>query len=98
MHKRYQDSFIRKIIVVILFMVGFTTADVLGQPGMNAKLAPSDDQSAKKVDEFLAQWDKNDIPGCAVGAVKDGRIVYKRASEWQISIMTFQTQLRPFLI
>jgi CubicO group peptidase (beta-lactamase class C family) len=46
---------------------------------MTAKLQPSDEESAKKVDEFLAQWDKNDMPGCSVGAVKDGRLVYKRA-------------------
>ncbi len=79
MFKRYQDSFIRKIIVVILFMASFTAADVLGQPYMSAKLLPSDDESAKKVDEFLAQWDKNNMPGCSVGAVKDGKLVYKRA-------------------
>lgn len=46
---------------------------------MTAKLPPSDDESAKKVDAFLSQWDKNDMPGCAVGAVRDGRLVYKRA-------------------
>lgn len=73
-----QDLFIRKIIVVILFMVGFTATGILGQQNMPAKTQPSDDESAKKVDEFLSQWDKNDMPGCAVGAVKDGRLVYKR--------------------
>jgi len=75
MLNRYQDLFIRKIIVVILFMVGFTAADVLGQQN---KIQPSDEESAKKVDAFLAQWDKNDMPGCAVGVVRDGKLVYKR--------------------
>ena len=60
-------------------MVGFTTTDILGQQNMTAKTQPSDDESAKKVDAFLSQWDKNDMPGCSVGAVKDGRLVYKRA-------------------
>jgi CubicO group peptidase (beta-lactamase class C family) len=73
-----QDLFIRKIIAVILLMVGFTATDILGQPDMTARTQPSDDESAKKVDAFLSQWDKNDLPGCAVGVVRDGRLVYKR--------------------
>jgi CubicO group peptidase (beta-lactamase class C family) len=64
---------------LILFMVGFTAADILGQQNTITKLQPSDDETAKKVDAFLSQWDKNDMPGCSVGAVKDGRLVYKRA-------------------
>jgi CubicO group peptidase (beta-lactamase class C family) len=75
---RNQDLFIRKIIAVILFMVGFTVTDILGQQNMTAKTQPSDDESAKKVDAFISQWDKNDMPGCAVGVVRDGRLVYKR--------------------
>jgi CubicO group peptidase (beta-lactamase class C family) len=76
MINRYRELFIRKIIVVvILFLVCFNAADVLGQQN---KIQPSDEESAKKADAFLAQWDKNDMPGCAVGAVKDGKLVYKR--------------------
>jgi CubicO group peptidase (beta-lactamase class C family) len=59
-------------------MVG-STAAVWAQQNMTAKTQPSDDEAAKKADAFLAQWDKNDMPGCAVGAVKDGKLVYKRA-------------------
>ena len=73
-----QDLFIRKFIVAILFMVGFTATDILGQQNMTAKTQPADDEAAKKVDAFLSQWDKNDMPGCAVGVVRDGRLVYKR--------------------
>lgn len=64
---------------LILLTVGLTAADILGQSDMTAKTQPSDDETAKKADAFLAQWDKNDMPGCSVGAVKDGRLVYKRA-------------------
>ncbi|MGC2238398.1 MAG: serine hydrolase [Pyrinomonadaceae bacterium] len=74
-----QDLFIRKIIVVISFIIGLTAADVWGQPNMPAKTQPSDDEAAKKADAFLVQWDKNDMPGCAVGVVKDGKLIYKRA-------------------
>ena len=73
-----QDLFIRKIIVVILFVIGLTATDILGQQNMTAKTQPPDDELAKKVDAFLSQWDKNDMPGCGVGVVKDGRLVYKR--------------------
>jgi CubicO group peptidase (beta-lactamase class C family) len=78
MHKGCQDLFIRKIIVFILLMVGLTATETLGQQKMTAKLTPSDEGSARKVDEFLAQWDKNDMPGGGVGVVKDGLLVYKR--------------------
>jgi CubicO group peptidase (beta-lactamase class C family) len=67
------------VTALIMFMVGFTANDILGQQNMTAKTQPSDDESAKKADAFLSQWDKNDMPGCAVGVVKDGRLVYKRA-------------------
>ncbi|HWS90010.1 MAG TPA: serine hydrolase [Pyrinomonadaceae bacterium] len=66
------------VTALIASMVGFTATDILGQQNMAAKTQPSDDEAAKKVDAFLSQWDKNDMPGCAVGVVKDGRLVYKR--------------------
>ena len=36
------------------------------------------DDAAKQVDVYLSQWDKKDMPGCAVGVVKDGKLIYKR--------------------
>ncbi len=74
-----QDLFIRKIIIVIFFMLGLTATGILGQQDMTAKIQPSADEAAKKADAFLSQWDKNDMPGCATGAIRDGRLVYKRA-------------------
>lgn len=56
------------VTALITFMAGLTAAQT----------PPSDDEAAKKVDAFLSQWDKNDMPGGAVGVVKDGRLVYKR--------------------
>jgi CubicO group peptidase (beta-lactamase class C family) len=64
---------------LILFIISFTVANIFGQQNVTAKTQPADDESAKKVDAFLSQWDKNDMPGCSVGAVKDGKLVYKRA-------------------
>jgi CubicO group peptidase (beta-lactamase class C family) len=65
-------------ITLILFIVGFTATGILGQQNIAAKTQPSDDELTKKVDAFLSQWNKNDMPGCAVGVIKDGRLVYKR--------------------
>ncbi len=78
MLKICRDLLTRKIIVAFMLMVGFTATNILGQSDMTAKLTPSDDEAAKKVDAFLSQWDKNDMPGGAVGVVKDGKLVYKR--------------------
>jgi CubicO group peptidase (beta-lactamase class C family) len=78
MLERCHDLFIRKIIATLLFIIGFTVANILGQQSMTAKLPPSDDETAKKVDAFLSQWDKNDMPGGSVGVVKVGKLVYKR--------------------
>ncbi len=31
-----------------------------------------------KVDELFAEWDKPDSPGCALGIIKNGKLIYKR--------------------
>ncbi len=31
-----------------------------------------------KVDELFAEWDKSDSPGCALGIIKNGKLLYKR--------------------
>lgn len=64
---------------LIIFMFNFNAAGISKRTEMTAKLPPSDEEAAKKADSFLSQWDKNDMPGCSVGAVRDGRLVYQRA-------------------
>jgi CubicO group peptidase (beta-lactamase class C family) len=68
-----------KILPVVLLMMGLIDCEVSGQQITTDGPVNSDRESAKKVEAFLAQWDKSDMPGCAVGAVKDGRLVYKGA-------------------
>lgn len=31
-----------------------------------------------KIDKLFAEWDKSDSPGCALGIIKDGQLVYSR--------------------
>ena len=66
------------VTALIMCVVGFTATDISGRQSMTAQTPPPADELAKKVDAFLAQWDRDDLPGCAVGAVKDGKLVYKR--------------------
>ncbi len=41
--------------------------------------AQSPDKSiTARVDEIFARWDKNDSPGCALGVIKDGKLIYTR--------------------
>jgi len=36
------------------------------------------DKQTDKVDKLFAKWDKTDSPGCALGIIKDGKIIYKK--------------------
>jgi CubicO group peptidase (beta-lactamase class C family) len=44
----------------------------------NENKAEDYNQLSQKVDELFAPLDKKDSPGCAVGIVKDGKVIYKR--------------------
>src|SRR5215204_2329501 len=63
-----------KLIGLTSFVFGLTAAGIMGQQNT----AQPTDEIAKKVDAYLSQWDKNDMPGVAVGVVKDGKLIYKR--------------------
>src|SRR5687768_62705 len=58
----------------LIALISLTAAGIMAQQNT----AQPTDETAKKVDAYLAQWDKNDMPGVAVGVVKDGKLVYKR--------------------
>src|SRR5688572_26922481 len=60
-------------------LAAFAASSIFGQGSLAAVTQPSAEEPARKVDEFLSQWDKANMPGCGVGAVKDGKLVYKRA-------------------
>jgi CubicO group peptidase (beta-lactamase class C family) len=72
------NSLIRQITTLILLIVAFITTDILGQQNVTARPGPAADELVRKANAFLSQWEKNDMPGCSVGVVKDGRLVYKR--------------------
>ena len=68
----------RRVLALTCISAVLAGTGVIGQVG-SASPAPSTEEAlAKKADDFLARWDKPDMPGCGVGAIKDGRLVYKR--------------------
>ena len=65
--------------ILISFIIGLIVTGVFGQQSMTDVTKPTAEELSKKVDMFLSQWDKNDMPGVAVGVISDGKFVYKRA-------------------
>ena len=63
----------KKFFVSITLSVALLPA-TLAQTGLNGSLG----QLNEKVDKLFAQWDKPDSPGCSIGVIKDGKLVYKR--------------------
>jgi CubicO group peptidase (beta-lactamase class C family) len=59
-----------------MFAVGLATGVMVSS--LFGQSEPSLDEAAKQVDTYLSQWDKKDMAGCAVGVVKDGKLIYKR--------------------
>ncbi len=58
-------SFVLKLVVLLISLAGVAA----GQ---------SVDGLASKVDAVFAQYDKPDSPGCALGVIRDGQLVYAR--------------------
>jgi CubicO group peptidase (beta-lactamase class C family) len=43
-----------------------------------ARAGTPDSSITARVDKLFEKWDKPDSPGCAVGIIKDGQLIYKR--------------------
>ena len=56
-------------VIALLLFGGFSPAQMQKGP----------DPKAVKVDELLKKWDRSDTPGCVVGVLKDGQMVYQRS-------------------
>ena len=66
-------------VVTTIATVSFIAPTVFGQEKKTATASPSADEAlTARVDKLFAQWNKPDSPGCALGIVKDGRLIYKR--------------------
>ena len=66
-------------IVTTIAIVSFTARTAVGQDKKtpSAHLPPAESVTAR-VDKLFAPWNKSDSPGCALGIVQDGQLIYKR--------------------
>jgi len=47
-------------------------------PSLSVKSHAVQDDKTAAVDKIFTRWDKEDSPGCALGIIKDGKLIYKR--------------------
>src|SRR5438876_4604878 len=76
----------KKLLTATCLFVVTTVASVFfiapsvfaqGQSTTNTDASPAETVTAR-VDKLFAQWDKPDSPGCALGIIKDGQLIYTR--------------------
>jgi CubicO group peptidase (beta-lactamase class C family) len=64
-------------VVTTIATVSFIAPTVFGQEKIVAKASPTPAESVTaRVDKLFAQWDKPDSTGCALGIIKDGKLIY----------------------
>lgn len=54
------------------------TALALTVAGSVLIAADAGDEKARRVDALFEHWDRSDSPGCSLGIVRDGRLIYER--------------------
>src|SRR5437588_4956610 len=67
----------RMFMVMNIVIVCFIAPSVLGQEQTATVNSPPAESVTARVDKLFAQWDKPDSPGCALGIIKDGQLIYK---------------------
>jgi CubicO group peptidase (beta-lactamase class C family) len=54
------------------------TALALAALGVALIAADSRDEKTQRVDALFGRWDRSDSPGCSLGIVREGRLIYER--------------------
>jgi len=68
---------VKKIVLsVVLISMLIAAASTSVHSGLAFGQVHKDDSVTDRVDKLFVQWDKADSPGCALGIIKDGRLVY----------------------
>ena len=67
-----------KTALATLLIVAFGSSAVTQTPREVANNQTNTESVTSRVDKLFAKWDKPDSAGCALGVVKDGKLVYER--------------------
>jgi CubicO group peptidase (beta-lactamase class C family) len=65
-----------KLFLSTLLILGLGSLAVMQPAGAVPADQTRTDPISGRVDKLFAQWDKPDSPGCALGVIKDGKLVY----------------------
>jgi CubicO group peptidase (beta-lactamase class C family) len=66
-------------VVTIIAIVSFSASTVFGQEKKTADVNSSSlDSLTARIDKLFEKWNKPDLPGCALGVIRDGKLIYKR--------------------
>lgn len=60
---------------LLVFILAMLSSATIAQSNGSGSL---DKVTINKVDEIFARYDSNDSPGCALGMIKDGKLIYAR--------------------
>ena len=69
-----QKSFRARLVLAKLLILMLSCLTLASGPLTDEDMA----EITKKVDALFAQYDKPNSPGCALGVIRDGRLIYAR--------------------
>jgi CubicO group peptidase (beta-lactamase class C family) len=67
-----------KSILTSAALLAFTLFSTALAPLAQTPPANAQSDIASRVDQIFARWDRPDSPGCALGVIKDGKLIYKK--------------------
>jgi CubicO group peptidase (beta-lactamase class C family) len=70
---------VTKARMVALLIIALGSLAMTQTPRELSSQQAAGESPSNKVDKLFAQWDKHDSAGCAIGVVKDGKLIYAHA-------------------
>jgi CubicO group peptidase (beta-lactamase class C family) len=63
------------VVMILLVSVGSTGFPQRPNPSPES---PNRSETSNRIDKLFEQWNKPDSAGCALGVIKDGKIIFER--------------------
>src|SRR5262245_6056694 len=67
-----------KIVFPVALIIALGSLAGTQTPDDVSRGAAANESITSRVDKLFAQWDKTDSAGCALGVIKEGKIIYER--------------------